>query len=139
METSDVIQGGCCLDLPAHEPCRASPTLLQLTIRMGAWGALGGAGFCGWFDVHFRGSEESPCDPVTLSTAPAAGYTHWGHTVLPVSPFRVQIGSKVVGEIQVDQKPANPRKLNVRLQHRLADGHGRGGKAEDAKCRWSMD
>lgn len=40
-------------------------------------------GFSGWFDVSFRGRDEvAPLDrPVEFSTAPAAGYTHWGQQV----------------------------------------------------------
>lgn len=41
-------------------------------------------GFAGWFDVSFRGRDGvAPLDrPVEFSTAPAAGYTHWGQQVL---------------------------------------------------------
>lgn len=40
-------------------------------------------GFSGWFDVSFRGRDGvAPLDrPVEFSTAPAAGYTHWGQQV----------------------------------------------------------
>ena len=40
------------------------------------------SGFAGWFDTDFAGSEENPAtEVVTLSTAPAIGYTHWGQQV----------------------------------------------------------
>ncbi|CAM9569436.1 unnamed protein product, partial [Choristocarpus tenellus] len=38
--------------------------------------------FAGWFDVFFKGTEDAPLkNPVTLSTSPTAGYTHWGQQV----------------------------------------------------------
>lgn len=40
------------------------------------------SGFAGWFTVDFNGSAGSPVTKrVQLSTAPDAGYTHWGQQV----------------------------------------------------------
>ena len=39
--------------------------------------------FAGWFEAGFHGSPENPAPkPVTLSTHPKMGYTHWGQQVL---------------------------------------------------------
>lgn len=40
------------------------------------------SGFAGWFTADFNGTDENPCPcPVTLSTGPENGYTHWGQQV----------------------------------------------------------
>lgn len=40
------------------------------------------SGFAGWFTADFHGTTENPCPcPVTLSTGPENGYTHWGQQV----------------------------------------------------------
>lgn len=40
------------------------------------------SGFAGWFTADFHGTDENPCPcPVTLSTGPENGYTHWGQQV----------------------------------------------------------
>ena len=45
-------------------------------------------GFCGFFDVQFRGSPENPADcDVLLSTAPdPTGATHWGQQSFVLHP-----------------------------------------------------
>mmetsp|Transcript_29217 Transcript_29217/g.87364 ORF Transcript_29217/g.87364 Transcript_29217/m.87364 type:complete len:381 (+) Transcript_29217:1458-2600(+) len=46
--------------------------------------------FAGWFDAYFEGSADEPApNPVTLATAPADGYTHWGQQVFFVPPTPV--------------------------------------------------
>lgn len=48
------------------------------------------AAFAGWFDCYFEGSPDEPCEKiVTLATAPADGYTHWGQQVFFVPPAPV--------------------------------------------------
>ena len=48
------------------------------------------AAFAGWFDTYFEGSKACPAkNPVTLSTSPADGYTHWGQQVFFVPPAKV--------------------------------------------------
>lgn len=40
------------------------------------------SGFAGWFTVEFLGNDLQPTtSPVTLTTAPGKGYTHWGQQV----------------------------------------------------------
>lgn len=40
------------------------------------------SGFAGWFTADFNGTDANPCPcPVTLSTGPENGYTHWGQQV----------------------------------------------------------
>jgi protein arginine N-methyltransferase 1 len=45
-------------------------------------------GFCGFFDVQFRGSEQNPADhDILLSTAPdPTGSTHWGQQSFVLHP-----------------------------------------------------
>ena len=55
------------------------------------------SGFAGWFTADFNGTDENPCPcPVTLSTGPENGYTHWGQQV-----FRVPCNVVVVGVVVV--------------------------------------
>jgi len=105
----------------------------------------------GWFEVHFRGSADMPCtEQVTLSTAPAQGYTHWGHTVMPINPgvdfFQ---GDELQGSIVVSRKPDAPRRLDIQLKHRIChnDRESKGGRgtgepeepAEYKESEYSMD
>jgi type I protein arginine methyltransferase len=40
------------------------------------------SGFAGWFTADFKGTAETPLPaPLTLSTGPENGYTHWGQQV----------------------------------------------------------
>jgi protein arginine N-methyltransferase 1 len=83
--------------------------------------AVGGGpvhAFCGWFDVAFRGSSESPADsPVTLSTAPdATGATHWGQQVFyAVPPVEAPAGARIKAAIKVNRRADNQRLLAVDL------------------------
>jgi len=98
------------------------------------WSAkVGGAlhGFVGWFDVHFRGSEANPAHEVaTLSTAPSSGYTHWGHSVMPLYPGEKYNASSVIaGRFTVSRKEENPRRLDVQVTHRIQHpGPTKGGR-----------
>lgn len=76
------------------------------------------SGFAGWFTADFHGTEANPCPcPVTLSTGPENGYTHWGQQVFHLQvPHDVVGGGKVQGTIAVKRQ-----KENVRLVSR---GHG---------------
>ena len=45
--------------------------------------------FAGWFETDFHGSSANPApNPVTLSTHPKMGYTHWGQQVSLPSPWQ---------------------------------------------------
>ena len=60
--------------------------------------------WAGWFDVSFRGdSAEGVPHPVTLSTHPSAGFTHWGQQVfiMPQASYRVVPGSELHGTVEV--------------------------------------
>eukprot|EP00656_Telonema_subtile_P044975 TRINITY_DN51241_c0_g1_i1.p1 TRINITY_DN51241_c0_g1~~TRINITY_DN51241_c0_g1_i1.p1 ORF type:complete len:316 (-),score=92.31 TRINITY_DN51241_c0_g1_i1:204-1151(-) len=81
-------------------------------------------GIAGWFDVHFRGSEEAPASKdVTLSTHPRQGYTHWGHTYLMVHPApMVQPEQLVRGSIHVTRQKEDQRRLNVEMKISVGTG-----------------
>ncbi|CAM9377230.1 unnamed protein product [Scytosiphon promiscuus] len=85
-------------------------------------------GFAGWFDVSFRGRDEvAPLDrPVEFSTAPAAGYTHWGQQQVfylekPVIAAR---DATVEGTVAMVRQANNPRLYNVKVEHRLSFAGG---------------
>lgn len=61
---------------------------MQASFSMDVFEAAPIDGFCGFFDVQFRGSEQNPADcEVLLSTAPdPTGSTHWGQQSLMLHP-----------------------------------------------------
>ena len=69
------------------------------------------SGFAGWFTADFHGTEANPCPcPVTLSTGPENGYTHWGQQVFHLQvPHDVVGGGKVEGTIAVRRQKENVR------------------------------
>lgn len=77
--------------------------------------------FAGWFDVDFKGSPQNPAPtPVTLSTAPYIGYTHWGQqSFLVAPPIQVCDGDVVEGEVHITRRRDNHRLLNVRIDFAL--------------------
>lgn len=81
-------------------------------------------GFVGWFDVHFRGSDENPAVvPVTLSTAPEIGYTHWGQQVMVIDPPHLcSRGDRITGTIDVTRQGVNQRLLNIGVAHKHVEG-----------------
>lgn len=73
------------------------------------------SGFAGWFTADFHGTEANPCPkPVTLSTGPENGYTHWGQQVFHLQvPHDVVGGGKVEGSIAVKRQQENVRLVSV--------------------------
>ncbi len=74
--------------------------------------------FCGWFDVAFKGSPESPTDQeVWLSTAPdPTGSTHWGQQCFYIHPaLDCAVGDKIKATIEVQRQRENHRLLLVDL------------------------
>lgn len=69
------------------------------------------SGFAGWFTADFHGTKANPCpNPVTLSTGPENGYTHWGQQVFHLQvPHDVVGGGKVEGTIAVKRQKENVR------------------------------
>jgi len=61
---------------------------LQANFRMDVFENGPVEGFCGFFDVQFRGSEQNPADhDILLSTAPdPTGSTHWGQQSFVLHP-----------------------------------------------------
>eukprot|EP00240_Pyramimonas_obovata_P003881 CAMPEP_0118931792 /NCGR_PEP_ID=MMETSP1169-20130426/8007_1 /TAXON_ID=36882 /ORGANISM="Pyramimonas obovata, Strain CCMP722" /LENGTH=374 /DNA_ID=CAMNT_0006874333 /DNA_START=141 /DNA_END=1265 /DNA_ORIENTATION=+ len=101
------------------------------------------AGFCGWFDVHFRGSEENPADEeVLLSTAPdPMGATHWGQQAFWLHPSTgVSFGDKLKGKLHMERSKENHRLMNVMIDYshnRLVDGTLYA--APPRKCTYSIE
>lgn len=73
------------------------------------------SGFAGWFTADFHGTEANPCPcPVTLSTGPENGYTHWGQQVFHLQvPHDVVGGGKVEGTIAVKRQKENVRLVST--------------------------
>lgn len=73
------------------------------------------SGFAGWFTADFHGTEANPCPcPVTLSTGPENGYTHWGQQVFHLQvPHDVVGGGKVEGSIAVKRQKENVRLVST--------------------------
>ncbi|CAN0212898.1 unnamed protein product [Ectocarpus sp. 13 AM-2016] len=78
------------------------------------------SGFAGWFTADFHGTEANPCPcPVTLSTGPENGYTHWGQQVFHLQvPHDVVGGGKVEGTIAVKRQKENVRLYDVYIKHK---------------------
>eukprot|EP01024_Parvocaulis_polyphysoides_P037993 TRINITY_DN339_c1_g1_i4.p1 TRINITY_DN339_c1_g1~~TRINITY_DN339_c1_g1_i4.p1 ORF type:complete len:384 (-),score=76.81 TRINITY_DN339_c1_g1_i4:606-1718(-) len=75
-------------------------------------------GFCGYFDVEFKGSPQNPCQSaVTLTTAPdATGCTHWGQLTFPAYPsVKMNAEGKVACNMSVTRRKENQRLLRVEI------------------------
>eukprot|EP00238_Polyblepharides_amylifera_P015684 CAMPEP_0196577162 /NCGR_PEP_ID=MMETSP1081-20130531/6275_1 /TAXON_ID=36882 /ORGANISM="Pyramimonas amylifera, Strain CCMP720" /LENGTH=384 /DNA_ID=CAMNT_0041896005 /DNA_START=31 /DNA_END=1185 /DNA_ORIENTATION=+ len=86
------------------------------------------SGFGGWFDVHFRGSEENPATTeVELSTAPDVnGATHWGQQCFYLHPAAVVgAGDSLHGNLNMHRSKENHRLMSVNIEfshHRMVNG-----------------
>ena len=90
------------------------------------------AAFAGWFDTYFEGSPSCPAkNPVTLSTSPADGYTHWGQQVFFVPPAKVEAAvadagghprgpSSTVGTISLRRQKEAVRLYNIAVKLEVA-------------------
>lgn len=81
----------------------------------GAEGSVVNA-FCGWFDVHFRGSAQCQVQsPIELSTEPEYGHcTHWGQQAFFVEPpIEGRDGDELEGRITVVKHKENRRLLDI--------------------------
>ncbi|CAN0004481.1 unnamed protein product [Discosporangium mesarthrocarpum] len=78
------------------------------------------SGFAGWFTADFAGTEENPCPhPVTLSTGPENGYTHWGQQVFHLQvPHDVVAGGTIDGSVALTRQAENIRLYDVHIKHR---------------------
>ncbi|CAM9397452.1 unnamed protein product [Ectocarpus sp. 8 AP-2014] len=98
-------------------------TLFSFPLRDGAPPVTG---FAGWFDVSFRGRDGvAPLQrPVEFSTAPAAGYTHWGQQQVFYlqEPVVATEDATVEGTVSMVRQANNPRLYNV--EHRLSFASG---------------
>ncbi|KAI3513780.1 hypothetical protein L1887_11935 [Cichorium endivia] len=85
-------------------------------------------GFGGWFDVHFKGSEENPaeCD-VELTTAPSQDDgTHWGQQVFLLQPpVHVNEGDEILVNFSMTRADDNHRLMKVDLGHSIKQSSGK--------------
>lgn len=72
------------------------------------------SGFALWFSVDFYGGET----PLTMSTGPENGYTHWGQYALSLlEPFASSTDLKrISGTLSMKRKPFNPRMYSLELK-----------------------
>eukprot|EP00850_Spirogloea_muscicola_P013644 SM000093S24455 [mRNA] locus=s93:420910:423764:- [translate_table: standard] len=80
------------------------------------------SGFAGWFDVHFRGSQENPASEVVeLSTAPSANETtHWGQQAFVLHPpVQVKGAATVSGIMDIARSKSNHRLMDVKVMYQL--------------------
>ena len=77
------------------------------------------SGVAGWFTVDFKGSPSVPAiNPVTLTTGPEGGYTHWGQQVFYfLEPEDGSIGDTLKGSVEMVRQQRNQRLYNVRLEY----------------------
>jgi len=111
---------------------------LQANFRMDVFENGPVEGFCGFFDVQFRGSEQNPADhDILLSTAPdPTGSTHWGQQSFVLHPpIACMPGDKIVGDITIVRKKENHRLMEVKMNHSV-EGHSK--VAEHAPQRSSF-
>ncbi|CAM9649795.1 unnamed protein product [Chrysoparadoxa australica] len=75
--------------------------------------------FAGWFTADFDGREGSPFpNPITLTTAPENGYTHWGQQVMYLEhPATCEAGTRIEGSVKMVRNKENIRLYDVIVQH----------------------
>eukprot|EP00249_Psilotum_nudum_P001873 c14613_g1_i1 orf=303-1472(-) len=84
-------------------------------------------GFAGWFDVHFRGSQNNPAiNEVHLTTAPSVhNTTHWGQQVFLLHPpLDVNLGDVLEGTLDITRSKDNHRLMDVKFTHNLKKAGG---------------
>jgi len=133
-------QEDCVLDIDCHTITVAELVEFQsdFALPISAHGQL--TGLAGWFEVHFRGSESSPATKsITLSTSPANGYTHWGHTLLAMYPCPIIApGAEVQGSISVARKKEDQRRLKLDLEVKITKS-GSSEAVPTHKLNFSLD
>ncbi|GFS37441.1 protein arginine methyltransferase 10 [Actinidia rufa] len=85
-------------------------------------------GFAGWFDVHFRGSEENPAQQeIELTTAPSEDYsTHWGQQMFLLHPpISVSKGDDLNINFSMDRSKENHRLMEVELSCEIKQSSGK--------------
>ncbi|KAJ1637723.1 protein arginine N-methyltransferase [Pavlovales sp. CCMP2436] len=95
----------------------------------------------GWFDVEFNGSADSPTEtPVTLSTAPHLGYTHWGQQVFLLSgQMFADRGDAVQGQGALARQPHNPRTLFFDVTYTLRRARPDAAEEHKRTIRYTID
>lgn len=75
------------------------------------------SGFSGWFTVDFKGRNERPmARPITLSTAPDVGYTHWGQqTFYLLDAIECTPGTRIDGSLTMVRSTKNQRLYNCQF------------------------
>ncbi|KAJ0977761.1 hypothetical protein J5N97_013235 [Dioscorea zingiberensis] len=86
------------------------------------------SGFAGWFDVHFRGSDQNPAaTQVELNTAPSEDNpTHWGQQMFLLHPpIRVNDGDDVSISFSMSRSKQNHRLMDVEFTYELHQPSGK--------------
>lgn len=84
--------------------------------------------FAGWFDVHFKGSKQNPCETeVELTTAPDAnGATHWGQQAFYLERgIKPSDGGAVWGRLEMKRKRENQRLYDLKLTWEQGEEQGK--------------
>lgn len=78
--------------------------------------------FAGWFDADFSGSSENPAPhPVTLSTHPVIGYTHWGQQVFFLGDkIDLYPGDELKGSIVMFRTKDSARLYHVTIEYTVS-------------------
>lgn len=76
-------------------------------------------GFVTWFDTLFTHGNKK----INLSTSPYKKQTHWKQTVFYTdSPFEVNPGDQISGNINVMKAKQNPREIDVCIEYQFNEG-----------------
>jgi len=123
------------LQVPLERVRQLHREVFNCSISMSTGGLVGG--LCGFFDVEFRGSPESPtAEVVTLSTGPEANATHWGQQLFGFFPpeadvydeqelgIPVEAGDVLHCGVRIGRPEKNPRllRLELSIRHEAPDG-----------------
>uniref|UniRef100_A0ACD6A500 Uncharacterized protein n=1 Tax=Avena sativa TaxID=4498 RepID=A0ACD6A500_AVESA len=86
------------------------------------------AALAGWFDVHFRGSQQNPAaEEVELNTAPDEnGGTHWGQQVFLLTPsLRANEGDIINVSFSMVRSKENHRLMDMDFTYELQESSGK--------------
>jgi type I protein arginine methyltransferase len=96
--------------------------------------------FAGWFDADFAGSKENPApNPVTLSTHPAIGYTHWGQQVFFLGE-KIDLfpGDELKGNITMFRTKDSARLYHVTIEYTVVRSNPSAEAFVPVKATWEM-
>lgn len=117
-----------------------APTPRSCTLRITRNGPL--EGFCGFFDVEFRGSERSPTErPCTLSTEPSVSQpTHWGQQVFGFYPPMIaKSGDLLECTVLIKRQLLNHRVLELEGKFVLHRPKGKPTIKDERQLNFTVD